>query len=115
MFALRTTGSKQFPKSLYLGILLVVFALAYLYTFDTKLSKLGDNATYYMLGKALHEGEGYVNLSGISHPPNNHYPPAYPAIISLIMLFSSSILIIKVVNGVFFSWHYGFFLSSLHT
>lgn len=97
-----STNRQHFSKLLYLSILAITFIVAYIYTFDAKLAMLGDNASYYMLGKALAEGEGYVNISSVAHSPNNHYPPGYPAIIRLIMLFSSSIFVIKLVNGLFF-------------
>ena len=98
----KTFASKQFPKLLYLGLLLLAFTVVYFFTFNARVSTLGDNASYYILGKALYEGAGYVDITKISHSPNNHYPPGYPAIISIIMLFSSSILVIKLVNGLFF-------------
>lgn len=97
-----TNTNKRFPKLLYLGILAVTFIIAYAYTFDAKLAMLGDNASYYTLGKSISEGHGYVNIARVSHSPNNHYPPGYPAIIALIMLFSSSIVTIKLFNGLFF-------------
>ncbi|MBL3657838.1 hypothetical protein [Fulvivirga sediminis] len=77
----------------------LTFIIAYAYTFDSKVAMLGDNASYYMLGKALSQGEGYVSISSNSHNPNNHFPPGYPAIISVIMLISKDITFIKVFNG----------------
>ena len=86
----------------YLPALLVLFFLgSYYYTFDPKIAQLGDNASYYMLGKALHQGEGYVNISKINKTPNNHYPPGYPAILSVGMIFSSKFVPLKMLNGLF--------------
>ena len=60
---------------------------------------LGDNASYYMLGKAIAQGEGYVNISSIAKRPNNHYPPGYPLIISGVMLFTDNLVPIKIATG----------------
>ena len=94
--------SKRFPKLLSLAILFIAFIAIYAYTFEARIALLGDNASYYILGKALFGGKGYVDLSAVTHSPNNHYPPGYPAIISLIMLFDDSIVLLKLVNGLFF-------------
>ncbi len=87
-------------KLIYLLILLVAFVAAYAYTFDSKVAMLGDNAYYYTLGKALAQGEGYVNISRINKSPNNHYPPGYPAMISVLLFFGSSIFAVKLMNGI---------------
>ena len=63
------------------------FLFIYQYIFDPKIDLNGDNASYYILGKALNAGEGFVNINSIHKTPNNHFPPGYPAIISLIMFF----------------------------
>jgi hypothetical protein len=87
---------------LFLIIIGIGFLFTYTYTFDSKLALLGDNASYYTLGKALAQGEGYVNISKISKSPNNHYPPGYPVIISAVLIFSDSIVAVKLLNGLFF-------------
>ncbi|MEM6523478.1 MAG: phospholipid carrier-dependent glycosyltransferase [Bacteroidota bacterium] len=84
---------------IHIIVLAVVFLGAFSYTFDSKLAMLGDNASYYMLGKALAEGEGYVNISSSAKRPSNHYPPGYPVIISTVMLFSDSLVSIKIITG----------------
>lgn len=86
---------------IFLGIILVSLAITYSYTFDSKLALLGDNASYYTLGKAIASGEGYVNISKLSKSPNNHYPPGYPAIISAVLVFTQSIVAVKLLSGVF--------------
>lgn len=82
-------------------LITLVFLFSYTWTFDSKLAPLGDNASYYMLGQALAQGEGYVNISKIDKTPNNHYPPGYPAIMSIFMMFTDSIAFFKVLNGLF--------------
>ncbi len=79
----------------------VVFTGIYSSIFDKKLDLNGDNAHYYILGKALATGEGYVNINTIQKQPNNHFPPGYPIIISgIIKVFGDSIISIKIANGV---------------
>ncbi|MDX1629382.1 MAG: phospholipid carrier-dependent glycosyltransferase, partial [Fulvivirga sp.] len=85
----------------YLIIILVTFGIAYAYSFDKKVALLGDNAYYYILGKALAEGEGYVNISKVSKSPNNHYPPGYPAIISVVRFLGGEVMTVKLLNGLF--------------
>ncbi len=86
---------------IFLGVLSLAFLFATIYTFDSKLALLGDNASYYSLGKSIAQGEGYVNISKITKSPNNHYPPGYPAIISTLLIFSDSIVAIKILNEIF--------------
>ena len=85
---------------IHITVLAVVFIGAFSYTFDSKLAMLGDNASYFMLGKALAGGEGYVNISSSAKKPSNHYPPGYPVIISAVMLFSDSLTAVKIVTGI---------------
>ncbi|MTI28795.1 hypothetical protein E1163_27800 [Fulvivirga kasyanovii] len=96
-----TKKEKGSMRFIYLAVLVVSFLAAYVYTFDSKLAMLGDNASYYILGKALSEGEGYTDINRIDHKSNNHYPPGYPAIISVVLLFGKSIISVKILNGIF--------------
>lgn len=87
---------------IYITSLTLIFAGVYYYCFDTKIFLGGDNVYYYNLGKALAEGKGYVTLNLPKMPLASHYPPGYPGIIALIMVIASqSIMVIKVVNGIF--------------
>lgn len=79
-----------------------LFFIIYMFLFDRKADMGGDNAFYYILGNALAQGKGFVMLSSESLSPNNHFPPGYPAILSIfIFLFSDSIIFLKVINGLF--------------
>jgi hypothetical protein len=83
--------------------ILAVGVIGYIYIFDKKLDLNGDNAAYYLLGKALAKGEGFVSIWNVGKPPHQHFPPGYPAILSLIMFFfSDNVITIKIVNGLFF-------------
>lgn len=69
--------------------------------FDKKISLVGDNASYYMLGTALANGEGYVNIQHKEKEAHYHYPPGYPVIIaSIATLISDDISTIKIGNGI---------------
>jgi hypothetical protein len=84
-------------------LLLALIALSvYRYTFDPKIALIGDNTDYYLLGKALAQGEGYVNISSPEKPPHNHFPPGYPAVISVVMrLFGDDPNTVKGADGFF--------------
>jgi hypothetical protein len=84
-------------------LILIMSIGSYVYVFDEKLDLGGDNAAYYLLGKALAQGEGYVSIWNPGNPPQNHFPPGYPVIVALIrLLVSESILAVKILNGLFF-------------
>ena len=92
----------------YLGLFFstaILFSILYGYTFDKKLDLNGDNANYYMLGKALSEGRGFVNINTLNLSPNNHFPPGYPFIISLVMrIVNEDFTTLKIINaGLFFA------------
>ena len=96
------SGTNKIHVILMLVITTVVFASTYTYIFDKKLDLNGDNANYYMLGKALAAGEGFVNFNSIEKSSNNHFPPGYPTLISgIITVFGDSIPTIKFINGLF--------------
>lgn len=96
-------GSKipWFENALYISITIVLFISIYAYIFDKKPDLNGDNAFYYVLGKALSHGEGYVNIANINKSPDNHYPPGYPFILSVFMHISDSFVFLKLLNGFF--------------
>ena len=67
---------------------------------DKKLDLNGDNGNYYMLGKALATGQGYVNINSFQKQLHKHFPPGYPVFISsIIRVFGESTLNIKIANG----------------
>jgi hypothetical protein len=97
--------SSKFPKEklIYYIILLLAFLFSYSYIYDKKVDKGGDSASYYMLGKAISQGDGYSSISSASKPPANHYPPGYPAIVGTVMkIFSDKMSTVILANGVMF-------------
>ena len=90
-------NSKYFP----IAVISILFLIIYPNIFDQKLAILGDNASYYILGKSLAAGEGYADLSSAAMKPHNHYPPGYPLIISTIITINNSLEAVKLINGIF--------------
>ena len=89
---------KYWPYLLLIG----VFLLIYPAIFDKKIDLGGDNAGYYILGKALSQGEGYTDIHLPERTPANHFPPGYPVIVSAFLFFSDSLVFQNLVNGFFF-------------
>lgn len=89
---------KYWPYLLLIG----VFLLIYPAIFDKKIDLGGDNAGYYILGKALSQGEGYTDIHLPERTPANHFPPGYPVIVSAFLFFSDSLVFQNIVNGFFF-------------
>jgi hypothetical protein len=100
----KRSGEKfNFSKILipvYLVIISCLFVANYNAIFDEKVDMNGDNIYYYSLGKALSDSKGYTNVIGFDETPHGHFPPGYPAFISMLMQTGiSSIHAIKVTNG----------------
>ena len=101
------TGILQGSRSavlpyVYCSLLLVLFACLWSVTFAKHLVAAEDGAAYYILGKALYLGEGYVSINTPVAVPANSPPPGYPLIVALTMaLWSSDFAAVKAVNGVF--------------
>ncbi len=75
--------------------------MLFAYVYDPKVDLNGDNASYYLLGKGLAMGEGYVGLQSPTRGPATHYPPGYPALIALLLrVFPETFNTVKVANGV---------------
>lgn len=84
----------------YLLLMAIVFVPTYNHIFDKKAALLGDNAAYYIFGKALANGDGYVNANIISKPQASQFPPGYPAFMATVMkVFNDKVTTIKTANG----------------
>ena len=80
--------------------LALVFTLVASYTFETKVQPYGDNTTYYILAKALAQGDGYREIHNPTQPLHYHFPPGYPAFMSLFMhLLGQEVFSMKVLNS----------------
>ena len=77
--------------------------ICYSYIFDTKFDLNGDNIRYYLLGKALAVGKGFVNIWEAGEPASAPSPPVYPLILSLVVkMFSFNMTAMKIFNGILF-------------
>ncbi|MDR3188640.1 MAG: phospholipid carrier-dependent glycosyltransferase [Prevotellaceae bacterium] len=83
-------------------IIAVAFFSAYAKTFDYKPDMNGDNINYYALGNALAAGKGYTTTMNLTESPHNHYPPGYPAIVSLAIRAGAGVTGVKILNGILF-------------
>jgi hypothetical protein len=84
---------------LYPLLLGAVFVLAFWYVFDAKIDLNGDNAKYYLLAKSIVEGQGYAEIYTPGEPVTSIYPPGYPLLMSVVMLFTKSVTYQKILNG----------------
>ena len=89
-------------KNLPIFLLTGLFLLVYTAVFDSKIDLGGDNAGYYILGKALNTGAGYIDIHLPEQTPANHFPPGYPALMALFMFVSDSFVFLKLMNGALF-------------
>lgn len=91
------------PRAYIIGLIIlsVGFAALYAFIYDAKIDLNGDNASYYILGKALHAGEGYVSINSVNKSPNNHFPPGYPLLLSLLFFISDAFIAVKLLNALF--------------
>lgn len=98
---LRNLLNNKYVHLVMLVIIGVTFYINYNGTFDKKLDMNGDNIQYYSLGKSLHDGTGYSNVMGFEVTPHTHFPPGYPAFISVLLNFvkEGSFTPIKEANG----------------
>ncbi len=100
---------QTFPHSstiswFHIVVLSVVYWVVYYYVSNREHIDLnGDNFAYYLLGKMLAMGKGYTNYSSIHPTPHNHFPPAFPFIISILIgLFDAEMKDIVVWISMFF-------------
>ena len=91
---------KRHLTAIYLIVITIVFAVSYTGIFDHKMDLNGDNLCYYALGEALEKGDGFTSQWSLEDMPHTHFPPGYPAFISVVMQFTHSTDVIKAANGV---------------
>ncbi|CAN5365179.1 hypothetical protein BH09GEM1_BH09GEM1_26450 [soil metagenome] len=87
-----------------LGGVALAFALATLDTYPVGAGN--DDAMYLILAKSLATGQGYRSLNVPGAPPNTHFPPGYPAVLSLLWRaapsFPRNVILFKAFNIVCF-------------
>ena len=97
----KAATKKPIKNWVWMALLALLFIFVYPYIFDQKVNLGGDNAGYYILGKALSSGQGYTDIHLSNEPKHNHFPPGYPAILGIAMVFTQSIIALKILNGLF--------------
>ncbi len=95
------TKLKNNSNYLCLIILVIIFTKAFSFIFDAKIDLNGDNIEYFTYAKAILEG-GYTNLMSPSNYPTNNFPPGYPLLLSFLMIFTKSIVALKIYTGIMF-------------
>lgn len=101
---IKTLASNQRAvRILYLLVLTLSFLTIYTSIFDKKVSLVGDNVSYYILGNAIADGDGYINTQHLEQEQHYHYPPGYPLLIASVATFiSNNVYAVKIANGVLF-------------
>lgn len=93
--------SEKVIRWLFPALIVISFIICYAGSFDRKMDVNGDNYYYFMLAKNLADGKGYVSDIGPKPEPHTHFPPGYPAFMSLFMhIFPDNAVAMKVLNGV---------------
>jgi hypothetical protein len=92
---LSTTAQSSWVR-FFIVIQLVLLAAQ----FTPDLSTNGDDARYYLLGKALHDGKGFHQIQHPSMPVETTYPIVFPLLLSFVHVLSGSILLAKIVQSV---------------
>lgn len=88
---------------IFAALIAISFAINYAGIFDKKMDMNGDNYYYFLLAQSLADGKGYVSEIGPEPVPHTHYPPGYPAFMSVFMhIFPGNIVAMKVLNGLLF-------------
>ncbi|HUI94081.1 MAG TPA: hypothetical protein VLX68_17715 [Chitinivibrionales bacterium] len=90
----------QISSSTWVRII-IIFQLVLLGTqFTPGLSTNGDDARYYLLGKAIHDGKGFRQIQHPTMPVEKTYPAVFPLMLSFLDVFSDSILLAKIAQGI---------------
>ena len=91
----------QKNRAIYIGLLTIVWACAYIYIFNEKIDINGDNCRYYTFASSLASGQGYADISAPTPHPTNAFPPGYPLLMTPLRFFTDSIIAQKILNGLF--------------
>lgn len=88
-------------NGMYVTGLIVLFIVSFSYIFDSKLDLNGDNCDYYISATSIVQGHGYADITDVSCKPTNTFPPGYPLLMTVVRVFTDSIIPQKVLNGLF--------------
>ena len=65
----------QKNRAIYIGLLIIVWACAYVYIFNEKIDINGDNCRYYTFASSLASGQGYADISAPHPSPHQCLSP----------------------------------------
>ncbi len=83
----------------FLVVMGIVFCMAYVYAFDSKLDLNGDNANYLRYARSIAAGHGYASPGVDGYTPVGHYPPAYSTFLAAFMALGiDNLVFFKVLN-----------------
>ena len=99
---LLSAANSKLGVTLLAIIVTIVYCTQISNVFDKKIDLNGDNVFYYTTAQALHNGQGFSTIFGLDNPsPHMHFPPGYPAFLSVLMdLGIDSVIELKVANCV---------------
>ncbi len=92
-------GLPTLSQSTWVRILIIAQLALLAWQFTPDLSTNGDDACFYLLGKAIHDGKGYHKIQYPDLPAEKSTPIVFPLMLSFIQIFSSSILAAKIVQS----------------
>lgn len=93
--------NEKLLKWLLLLLVVISFCVNYARVFDRKMDTNGDNYHYYLLAYSLASGHGYYSTIGPKPTPHTHFPPGYPAFMSLFFMpFKANVVSLKILNGI---------------
>ncbi len=91
---------REININIQVRIIIVVQLLLLAWQFYPAPSTNGDNAKYYLLGKALIEGKGYRQIYLPHNPVETQYPIIFPMFLGFTQIFSDSILSAKIMVAI---------------
>jgi len=94
-------NTKRDCSRTYLLALALIFTITFVYIFNKKIDLNGDNCEYYILSTSISTGHGYSNIASADMSPSNTFPPGYPLLMSIVRIFTPSIMAQKILNGLF--------------
>lgn len=92
--------SKNKKIIIFYLILAILFINVFSFVFDKKPALNGDNLTYFTLAKSILQG-GYTTIANPGNHYTNGFPPGYPLLLSIVMIFTKNIIAFKIYNGLF--------------
>ena len=95
-------SARTVPRSVVLTIVALVHLMIVLPAISPAPHNGGDNAGYLSLAHSMVTGSGYVELWDPATPAHTKYPPFYPAILAVAMLFGAEAwFTFKVLSALF--------------